>query len=186
MKFAVFRPSLTRSLTRLARRGCGTFAPAGSSTAAIHGDALHEAAAGWAFSTKRDVSPPLSLSTTFTCADEGHVYSRASSPTRDRAEALLSSIEGTPDRAAHSVLYASGQAAAFAALSRLLPRRVAISGGYHGTHLVLQQLQVLSLTTMVLCHCHCHCIVGWALAGSRILLVVASWAGTWANGHLGT
>jgi len=42
------------------------------------------------------------------------------------------------------VLYASGLAATFAAFSRVLPRRVAISGGYHGTHLVLDQLRRIS------------------------------------------
>lgn len=41
-------------------------------------------------------------------------------------------------------MYASGLAATFGALSRLLPTRVAISGGYHGTHLVLDQLARIS------------------------------------------
>jgi len=119
-------------------------APAGSSTAAIHADALHADASGWAFSTQHDVSPPLSLSTTFSCVEEGHVYSRISSPTRERAEALLGAIEGTSGCMAHAVLYSSGLAAAYAVLARLLPKRVAIRGGYHGTHLVLAQLQRIS------------------------------------------
>jgi cystathionine gamma-synthase len=115
----------------------------GTSTAALHADAQH----AWAFSTDADVSPPLSMTTTFHCppeGGEGHCYARCSNPTRDRAEALLGAIEATPGSEAHAILYASGLAAAFAALSALLPRRVAISGGYHGTHLVLAQLRRLS------------------------------------------
>jgi len=97
--------------------------------------------------TAHDVSPPLSLSTTFTCPEpgsDGHVYSRISNPTRERCETLLGAIEGTPSSPARAVLYASGLAATFGALSRLLPSRVAISGGYHGTHQVLEQLQRIS------------------------------------------
>ena len=122
-------------------RACSTFR--GTSTAAIHADALEDDA----FGTSKDVAPPLSLSTTFTCPEpggSGHVYSRISSPTRERCEALLGAIEGTPAQPAHAILYASGLAATFSALSRLLPRRVAISGGYHGTHLVLEQVQRIS------------------------------------------
>jgi cystathionine gamma-synthase len=143
---------LVGSLRRIARvhglpvahgRFCSaTAAPHGTATAAVHADALHEDA-GTMFSTAQDVSPPLSLSTTYDCPEPGaagHVYNRISSPTRERCEALLGAIEGTPDHAAHAVLYSSGLAATFGALSRLLPARVAISGGYHGTHLVLDQL----------------------------------------------
>lgn len=117
-------------------------APLGSATAALHADAHHP----WAYSTDADISPPLSMSTTFACPPEGesgHCYSRCSNPTRDRAEALLGAIEAT-DQLVHAVLYASGLAATFAALSALLPSRVAVSGGYHGTHLVLNQLRRLS------------------------------------------
>ena len=38
------------------------------------------------------------------------------------------------EQPAHAVLYSSGLAAAFALLSHFLPRRIFISGGYHGTH----------------------------------------------------
>lgn len=38
------------------------------------------------------------------------------------------------EQPAHAVLYSSGLAAAFAVLSHFLPRRIFISGGYHGTH----------------------------------------------------
>jgi hypothetical protein len=75
------------------------------------------------------------------------VYSRISSPTRERAETLLGAIEGTPGQAAHAILYSSGLAASFAVLARLLPKRVAIQGGYHGTHQVLSQLQRISAGT---------------------------------------
>ena len=71
-------------------RACSTFR--GTSTAAIHADALEDDA----FGTSKDVAPPLSLSTTFTCPEpggSGHVYSRISSPTRERCEALLGAIE---------------------------------------------------------------------------------------------
>jgi len=125
-------------------------APRGSATAAVHADspALNgEEGACWAFSTHADIAPPLSLSTTFECPPEGghgHVYSRISCPTRSRCEALLAAVEGTPEQPAHAVLYSSGLAACFAVLSRLMPARVAISGGYHGTHLVLDQLRRLS------------------------------------------
>jgi cystathionine gamma-synthase len=128
------------------RRGLCSSRYDGTATAAVHADSL-ASHPPWTFSTEADVSPPISLSTTFTCpsADgEGHVYGRESNPTRARAETLLGAVEGTPDRPAHAVLYASGLAATFAALARLRPRRVLISGGYHGTHLVLDQLRRLS------------------------------------------
>eukprot|EP00746_Dinoflagellata_sp_MGD_P083138 gnl/MRDRNA2_/MRDRNA2_33090_c0_seq1.p1 gnl/MRDRNA2_/MRDRNA2_33090_c0~~gnl/MRDRNA2_/MRDRNA2_33090_c0_seq1.p1 ORF type:complete len:447 (-),score=85.93 gnl/MRDRNA2_/MRDRNA2_33090_c0_seq1:101-1267(-) len=101
---------------------------------------------GWAFSTAADVAPPISMTTTFTCPEDGqgHVYSRISAPTRSRCEALLGAVEGTDSNPAQAVLYSSGLAACFAVLSRLLPRRIAIAGGYHGTHLVISQLQRLS------------------------------------------
>ena len=115
----------------------------GSATAAVHADALDACA----FSTAADVSPPLSMTTTFTCPTEGepgHCYARQSNPNRDRAETLLAAVESTPESPAHAVLYSSGLSAAFAALSRLLPKRVAITGGYHGTHMVLDQLKRIS------------------------------------------
>merc|ERR1719161_1510882 len=86
------------------------------------------------------------MSTTFTCPEDGqgHVYSRISAPTRSRCEALLGAVEGTEGNPAQAVLYSSGLAACFAVLNRLLPHRVAIAGGYHGTHLVISQLRRLS------------------------------------------
>eukprot|EP00931_Biecheleriopsis_adriatica_P059977 TRINITY_DN35978_c0_g1_i1.p1 TRINITY_DN35978_c0_g1~~TRINITY_DN35978_c0_g1_i1.p1 ORF type:complete len:418 (+),score=94.23 TRINITY_DN35978_c0_g1_i1:49-1302(+) len=127
-----------------------TQVPLGSATAAIHADALlaeEDPDAAWSFATSHDVAPPLSVSTTFTCPEtsgEGHIYSRISAPSRSRCEALLGAVEGTEEKAAHAVLYSSGLAACFAILSRLLPKRIFISGGYHGTHQVLEQLQRIS------------------------------------------
>src|SRR5512143_2857698 len=84
-----------------------------------------------------DVAPPIHVSTTYAADnEEGLVYSRAEHPTRRRLEAVLGALEG-----GHAVVYASGQAAATAALLHLRPRRVAIArGGYHGTHLALEAL----------------------------------------------
>ena len=143
------------------RRICSSVAPPGSSTAAVHADALVDPLVAWTTSTGQDVSPPLSLSTTFTCPEPGeggHIYSRITNPTRERAEVLLAAVESTPTAPAHAILYASGLAATFGALSRLLPQRVAISGGYHGTHLVLQQLQRISGGSR--CGTACHGTVG--------------------------
>ena len=145
-RLALGRPHL--AVLRCVRLCSSSVVPHGSMTAAIHADALDADPLGWMHSTDRDVSPPLSLSTTFTCAapgTHGHVYSRISNPTRERCESLLAAVEGTPHSTAHAVLYASGLAATFGILSQLLPRRVAIKGGYHGTHLVVAQLQRLSL-----------------------------------------
>lgn len=90
-------------------------------TLAIHADAGLERAP--------DVAPPIHVSTTFEAGnEEGVVYSRIEQPTRRRLEAVLGALEG-----GHAVTYASGQAAAVAALVHLQPRRVAIArGGYHG------------------------------------------------------
>lgn len=121
--------------------------PAGSSTAAIHADSVVKEGCRWPFSTANDVSPPLSLSTTFECPgdhEQGHIYSRISNPTRDRCEALLGAVESAPGAEAHAVLYSSGLAATFAVLSRLLPGRVAITGGYHGTYLAIEQIRRIS------------------------------------------
>ena len=140
-------PARPRALRLVRHTWSESAAPAGTCTAAIHADAAN----GWEYSTEADIAPPLSLSTTFACHGgedaSGHVYHRISNPTRDRCEALLGAVEGIPGEPAEAVLYASGLAATFAALSRILPRRVAVSGGYHGTHLVLEQLRRLSAGT---------------------------------------
>ncbi|CAE7037803.1 unnamed protein product [Symbiodinium natans] len=135
---------------RACTAACSLSSLRGTATAAVHADTLaveEEAMPAWAFSTAEDVAPPLSLSTTFTVPDsgQGHIYSRISAPTRSRCETLLGSIEGSEEQPAHAVLYSSGLAAAFALFAHFLPTRVFISGGYHGTHQVLGQLQKISV-----------------------------------------
>lgn len=103
-------------------------------TIALHADAAVE--------SDPDVAPPLHVSTTF-AADNGAglVYARDEQPTRRRLEAVLGALEG-----GHAVAYASGQAAATAALLDLRPRRVAIQpGGYHGTHAAIAALRPLGI-----------------------------------------
>lgn len=100
-------------------------------TLALHADAGLEETA--------DVAPPIHVSTTFAAgAPGGFFYSREDQPTRRRLEAVLSALEGGT-----AVTYASGQAATFAALLQLRPRRVAIArGGYHATHAAIAQLGI--------------------------------------------
>lgn len=92
-------------------------------TLALHADEGLEAAP--------DVAPPIHVASTFDAGNaEGLVYARNDQPTRRRLEAVLGALED-----GHAVVYASGQAAATAALQHFRPRRVAIApGGYHGTH----------------------------------------------------
>jgi cystathionine gamma-synthase len=103
-------------------------------TLALHADGGLEGAA--------DVAPPIHVSTTFVAdGPDGLVYARAEQPTRRRLEAVLGALEG-----GHAVTYASGQAAATAALSFYRPRRVAIArGGYHGTHAAIHALGPLGV-----------------------------------------
>lgn len=98
-------------------------------TLALHADDDVEPAA--------DVAPPIHVSTTYRAGNaEGLVYARTDHPTRVRLEAVLGALEG-----GHAVVYASGQAAATAALTLLAPRRVAIQrGGYHATHAAIDAL----------------------------------------------
>jgi len=91
-----------------------------------------------------DVTPPISVATTFIAGRKGDFgYSRLDAPTRRRVEAVLGAIEGTPQNPAHAVLYSSGLAAMHGALLSLSPRRVFMepSVGYHGAR------QVMSLMT---------------------------------------
>ena len=140
MALRLLRPCAAAAWRPLLARGLAS-APAGSATAAIHADALLDDVAQ--LSTDADVAPPLSLSTTFTCGAP-HVYSRSSNPGRARAEALLGAIESTETCTVHAILYSSGLAASFGALAGLLPKRVAVAGGYHGTHQVLGMMQRIS------------------------------------------
>jgi cystathionine gamma-synthase len=103
-------------------------------TVALHADAGLE--------RDPDVAPPIHVSTTFDADnDEGLSYARTEQPTRRRLEAVLGALEG-----GEAVVYASGQAAATAALLHLRPRRVAIArGGYHGTHQAVDALAPLGV-----------------------------------------
>ncbi len=83
----------------------------------------------------RDIAPPLHLSTTFERDTDGglpggRMYSRASSPAYDAAEALLTQLEG----GAAAVLFSSGMAAASAVFMTLRPgaRVVAPTDMYWG------------------------------------------------------
>ncbi len=93
-----------------------------------------------------DVAPPLHPSTTFAADNaEGLVYSRSDNPTRNRLEAVLGALEG-----GHAIVYGSGLAAVTALLHHLHPKRVAIGGGYHGTHAVLAQWAALGVAAVPL------------------------------------
>uniref|UniRef100_A0A7S3PI40 Cystathionine gamma-synthase n=1 Tax=Aplanochytrium stocchinoi TaxID=215587 RepID=A0A7S3PI40_9STRA len=90
------------------------------------------------------VAPSISVSTTFDLNKDGiDVYSRMDSTTRRRAEEVLGTLEMQNGDRAYAVTYASGLAACFAALSYFQPKRVAIHGGYHGTHMVINALKRL-------------------------------------------
>ncbi|KAK0656155.1 Cys/Met metabolism PLP-dependent enzyme-domain-containing protein [Cercophora newfieldiana] len=102
------------------------------------------------------VAPPLHVSTTFRYSRnpddlvswnnhnpnapyDSHIYSRDSAPNTTRFEAILSSLLGAP-----TLTYASGLAAFHALIVFLNPKRVAIGGGYHGCHGVLEVMHKLN------------------------------------------
>ena len=101
--------------------------PLKPSTLAIHADD--------ALATTPDVAPPLHTSTTFAAGQGNFTYGRNDHPTRRRLEEVLGALEG-----GHAVAYPSGQAATYAAMRHLRPRRVALEQGYHGTHQILARL----------------------------------------------
>eukprot|EP00756_Hemistasia_phaeocysticola_P061557 Hpha_TRINITY_DN5022_c0_g1::TRINITY_DN5022_c0_g1_i1::g.94170::m.94170 len=107
-------------------------------TTLLHADAVVPAARG-------EVMPPITVSTTYTQEgeDSGYVYARASDShhVRRRAEAIIGKLEG-----GNCVLYSSGQAATSAAVFLLAPRRIALRGGYHGTHQVVDILNRVAKT----------------------------------------
>ena len=129
--------------------------PLDASTLGIHADAPGSSSGGGAaaaaaavgpWSHERDVAPPIGVTTTFEAAEDGHVYSRQSQPTRDRCESVLAALEATPGLPTpHALLYSSGLAACHAIMVALLPttRRIVVSGGYHGTHQVIDILKEL-------------------------------------------
>ncbi|KAJ1628459.1 Cys/Met metabolism PLP-dependent enzyme-domain-containing protein [Pavlovales sp. CCMP2436] len=144
---AAMRSRLIFSSCRALRYASGTPRDA-LATVAVHADAQHDARARARDGSHHelDIAPPLGVSTTFETADGGPGYSRATAPTRERCERVLASIEaagGTAD--VRALLYSSGAAATYAALHYLLAEagatRLCISGGYHGTHVVAEQLR---------------------------------------------
>jgi cystathionine gamma-synthase len=91
-------------------------------------------------STFGEVTPPISMTTTYAYnshrhSNENFVYARDGSPTVCQAEAIVGSLEG-----GHAVMYSSGQAATFSALTYFRPKRVLVNGGYHGTHQAVDHL----------------------------------------------
>ena len=130
----------------------------GAGTIGIHADAPSPPGTGSAddvppssggtsmrWSHSQDVAAPIGVTTTFESVEGGHIYSRQSNPTRDRCECVLAALEATPGATTtpSALLYSSGLAAVHAILVALLPetKRIAISGGYHGTHQVLDILK---------------------------------------------
>jgi len=93
-----------------------------------------------------DVAPAISVSTTFLTPlpTEGgnatdyrnpprHVYSRYTTQNSTRAEHILSQITD-----GFALTYSSGLAASYAALVFFKPKRIAITGGYHGCHAMIE------------------------------------------------
>lgn len=122
--------------------------PLGISSLAVHADDY--------INSHRAVAPPLHVSSTFrynrdpdqlrtwdntdpNAPFDSHIYSRDSAPNSTRLEAVLSALLGGP-----SLTYSSGLSAFHALLVFLNPRRVAITGGYHGCHGVIDLVSKLS------------------------------------------
>ncbi|KAK0613042.1 pyridoxal phosphate-dependent transferase [Bombardia bombarda] len=104
----------------------------------------------------RAVAPPMHVSTTFrysrdpeilkqwsnidpNAPHDSHIYSRDSAPNTTRLESVLSSLLGGP-----TLTYSSGLAAFHAMLVFLNPKRIAIGGGYHGCHGVIELVSKLT------------------------------------------
>ncbi|KAF9233598.1 Cys/Met metabolism PLP-dependent enzyme-domain-containing protein [Melanogaster broomeanus] len=100
-----------------------------SGTLLVHGD--HAIGA--------EVAPSISVTSTFRSVPNNdpeaalnpdkHRYSRHSQNVYSRVEEVLGKINH-----GHAITYASGLAAAFSALVHFKPKRIAVSGGYHGCH----------------------------------------------------
>ncbi|KAJ3534940.1 hypothetical protein NM688_g7052 [Phlebia brevispora] len=96
-----------------------------------------------------EVAPSISVTTTFKNPEpwneeiglsnldawnpDRHVYSRYTQASSTRAEKVLSKVND-----GYALTYASGLAASYAALVHTKPKRVAITGGYHGCHLTIE------------------------------------------------
>jgi cystathionine gamma-synthase len=69
--------------------------------------------------------------------DAHFAYSRVEQPVRERVELVLGELEG-----GHALLYASGLAAAYAAIGFASPRRLLVGpGGYHGVQEIIKLYQ---------------------------------------------
>ncbi|KAJ6599160.1 Cys/Met metabolism PLP-dependent enzyme-domain-containing protein [Mycena vulgaris] len=105
----------------------------------VHGDA--------ALPRGQEVAPAISVSTRFdhplpfcnhlisVCFQNPsrHVYSRYSTQNSTRVEHILSQVND-----GFALTYSSGLAASYAALVFFKPKRIAITGGYHGCHAMIQ------------------------------------------------
>lgn len=122
--------------------------PLSLSSLAVHADDY--------ISAHRAVAPPLHVSTTFkynrdpaqlrtwdntdpNAPFDSHIYSRDSAPNTTRLEAVLSALLGGP-----ALTYSSGLSAFHALLVFLNPKRIAITGGYHGCHGVIDLVRKLT------------------------------------------
>jgi len=95
-----------------------------------------------------EIAPPISVSTIFrTPADlpwqdfnpvdpTHHLYSRYSQGLRTKVEHDLGEVMN-----GYALTYTNGLAASYAALVHLQPKRIAITGGYHGLYVVIQKLE---------------------------------------------
>jgi len=90
-----------------------------------------------------DVAPPIRPSTTFH-EGTGRRYRRASHETTERFEAVLGALEG-----GHAVAYASGMAAAAAAVFNLRPQRVFAPPVYYGVRMLLESYAEAGHLTLV-------------------------------------
>ncbi|KAJ1771715.1 hypothetical protein IW140_003307 [Coemansia sp. RSA 1813] len=111
------------------------------STQSIHADSHLRVTA--------DISPPISVSTTFDYAkeevdgcnygfDQRYTYSRDTTPMVTKTEATLSTLtEG------YAVLYGSGLSASLAVLIEHRPKKIALGKCYFGVRNVIQQYQAL-------------------------------------------
>lgn len=151
MALAKMATRFARAVHPVARQLSGRVRAA-VATVAVHADAPSAPPApGGGAHHELDIVAPIGVSTTFSTADGGPVYSRSCAPTRERCEEVLAAVEaaGSPagSPGARALLFSSGAAATHSALHFLLAeagaKRLRISGGYHGTHQVAKQLKLI-------------------------------------------
>jgi len=104
-----------------------------------------------------EIVPPISVSTNFkTPADlpwgdfdpmkpTHHLYSRYTQGIRTKVESDLSELMN-----GYALTYTNGLAASYAAFMHLNPKRIAITGGYHGVYLVIQKIEKVKGTKVPL------------------------------------